>query len=44
MDAIRAGDGLSQTFILAMDPARLAQLQREHTEAIVIDVLKKHLA
>ena len=44
MDAIRGGDGISQTFILAMDPARLAQLQREHTEAVVIDVLKRHLA
>lgn len=35
---------INQTLLLALDPARLAQLQREHTEAIVIDVLKRHLA
>ncbi len=35
---------VNQTLLLALDPARLAQLQREHTEAIVIDVLKRHLA
>lgn len=34
----------NQTFLLSLDPARLAQLQREHIEAIVIDLLGKHLA